>query len=165
MRIRTEFHKIAGVAVRVSVWTIAQMNDPERVFVPLRAESKMPGGFIRMTDAKPQDLRIEAGLLSLTRSPFKSAKIGADTASLAWVGRHRSSESTRKLGRESIPTTAASRRSTPTPTRCPMSNWRLWVPLTTMRAGDRIERTATYTIMPRSTPDPEAEARKILCFR
>ncbi len=165
MRVRTEFHKVAGVAVRVSVWTIVQMNDPERVFVPLRAESKMPGGFIRMTDAKPQDLRIEAGMLSLTRSPFKSAKIGADTASLAWVGRELALRIDAEAGPGEYPDHGCVTQVYTSPDPLPYIELEILGPLTTMRAGDRIERTATYTIMPRSTPDPEAEARKILCFR
>jgi hypothetical protein len=31
-----------------------------------------------------------------------------------------------------------------------------------MNVGDRIEQTTLYTVMPRSTPDPEDEARRAL---
>ncbi len=165
MRIRTEFHKVAGDAVRVSVWTIAQMNDPERVFVPLRKGSKIPGGGIRMTDAEPQDLRIEGGLLSLTRSPFKSAKIGADTASLVWVGRKLVVRIDAEAGSGEYPDGGCATQVYTSPDPFPYVELETLGPLATMRAGARIERTTTYTIMPRSEPDPEAEARKILCFR
>jgi len=33
-------------------------------------------------------------------------------------------------------------------------------PLATMSVGERIQRTAVYTVSPRSTPDPQAEALK-----
>jgi hypothetical protein len=37
-------------------------------------------------------------------------------------------------------------------------------PLTKLSAGDRIERATVYTITARTTPDPEAEARRIFCL-
>ncbi|MGD0831841.1 MAG: hypothetical protein ABR907_12910, partial [Terracidiphilus sp.] len=35
-------------------------------------------------------------------------------------------------------------------------------PLATLQIGEQIERSAIYTILPRSMPDGDAEARKIL---
>jgi hypothetical protein len=146
MRIRTEFHKVIGDTVRVSVWTITQMNDPERVFVPLREDSKMPGGFILLIEAEPERLRIEDGLLSFVRTRLKLVvRIDAEA------------------GPGEYPDGGCVTQVYTSPDPVPYVELETLGPLATMSAGDRIERTTTYTIMPRSTTDPEAEARKILC--
>jgi hypothetical protein len=163
MRIRTEFHKVIGDTVRVSVWTITQMNDPERVFVPLREDSKMPGGSILLIEAEPESLRVEGDLLSLARPRLKSTKIGMDATCMAWVGRRLVVRMDAEAGPGEYPDGGCVTQVYTNPDPVPYVELETLGPLTTMSAGDRIERTTTYTIMPRSTTDPEAEARKILC--
>ena len=163
MRIRTEFHKVIGDTVRVSVWTITQMNDPERVFVPLREDSKMPGGFILLIEAEPERLRIEDGLLSFVRTRLKSTKIGMDATCMAWVRRKLVVRIDAEAGPGEYPDGGCVTQVYTSPDPVPYVELETLGPLATMSAGDRIERTTTYTIMPRSTTDPEAEARKILC--
>jgi hypothetical protein len=163
MRIKTKYHKILGLPVTVGIWTITQMHEPERIFLPLKEESKMPGGYIQLSEAEPEGLRIEDGLLWLARSPLRGTKIGADSVSIAWVGRKMAVRIDAESGPGEYPDGGCVTQVYTNPDPLDYVELETLGPLTTMSAGDRIERTTTYTIMPRSTPDPEAEARKILC--
>jgi hypothetical protein len=162
MRIRTEFRKVAGEPVKVSVWTITQMREPERVFVPLRKKSKMPGGFVRLIDAEPEGLRIEGGLLSLARHPAKCIKIGADATSLICVGPASVIRIDAEDGPGEYPDGGCIVQVYTNPNPMPYVELETLGPLAAMSAGDRIERTTVYTIMPRSVSDPKAEARRLL---
>jgi hypothetical protein len=161
MRIRTEFCKIAGDPVSVSVWTITQMQEPERVFVPLREGSKMAGGFVRLIDAEPEGLRIEGGLLSLARHPAKCTKVGTDATSMVWVGPALAVKIDAEDGPGEYPDGGCMTQIYTNSDPLPYVELETLGPLVTMSVGGRIERTTVYTIMPRSTPDPEAEARRL----
>lgn len=161
MRIRSEFRKVAGDAVRVSVWTITQMHDPERVFVALRKDSTMPRGYIRLTEAEPEDLRIAGGLLSLVRPSVHCSKIGADATSMAWVGEELAVRVDSEDGPGEYPDGGCITQVYTSPDPYPYVELETLGPLATMRAGDRIERSTVYTILPRSESDPEAEARSL----
>lgn len=163
MRIRTEFRKIVGDAVRVGVWTITQMREPERVFFALREESKMPGGYVRLTEAEPEGLRIEDGLLSLVRPRLHCTKIGTDATCMAWVGAASVVRIDTEDGPGEYPDGGCITQVYTNPDPLPYVELETLGPLTTMSVGDRIERTTVYRITPRSAPDPEAEARKIFC--
>jgi len=162
MRIRTEFRKVRGDAVRVGVWTITQMEDPERVFIPLRKNSRLAGGFIRLTEPEPEGLRIKAGLLSIRRPSLHCAKIGTDAPSMVWVGANLIVRIDAEAGPGEFPDGGCLTQVYTNPDPFPYVELETLGPLATMSVGDRIERTATYTIMPRSEEDPETEARKIL---
>jgi len=165
MRIRTEYRKLAGPSVAVSVWTITQMHEPERIFLPLKQDSKVRGGHIRLIDAEPEGLRIEDGLLSLVRHPILYTKIGSDSASMVWVGHKLVVRIDAETGRGEYPDGGCLTEVYTNPDPLPYVELETLGPLAAMRAGDRIERTTTYTIIPRSGQDPEAEARKILASR
>jgi hypothetical protein len=164
MRIRTEFRKLLGPPVTVGVWSITQLQDPERVFIPLREESKMRGGFIRLIEAEPEGLRIEGGLLSLVRHKIEPIKIGTDASSMVWVGSAAVLRIDAEEGPGEYPDGGSVAQVYTNPDPVPYVELETQGPLATMSAGDRIERTTTYTIMARSTADAEAEARKILRF-
>ncbi|MGD0098531.1 MAG: DUF4380 domain-containing protein [Terracidiphilus sp.] len=162
MRIRSEFCKVAGSPVRVSVWTVTQMEEPERVFLPFCRRSKMPCGFTRMTAAEPDNLRIDDGLLSLGHHRVHCTKIGMDATSMAWVGRDLVVRVDAEAGPGEYPDGGCITQIYTSPNPLAYVELETLGPLTTMSSGDRIERTATYTILPRAVPDPEDEARKIL---
>jgi hypothetical protein len=163
MRIRTTYRKIVGSPVTVSVWSITQMQEPEQVFLQMKEDSTLPDGFIRLIDAEPEGLRIEDGLLSLARDPAKCAKIGADAISMVWVGRKLVVRIDAEDGPGEYPDGGCVTEVYTNPDPLPYVELETLGPLTTMSAGDRIERTTVYTITPRSEADPEAEARKFLC--
>jgi hypothetical protein len=108
MRIRTEFRKVTGAPVRVSVWTITQMRDPERVALLLPEQSAFGEGFTRLLEAEPKDLRLSGPFLSLARHTMDYVNC----------------VSTPRKDAANIQTAVALRRSTPIPTRSRMLNWR-----------------------------------------
>jgi hypothetical protein len=165
LRVRTEFRKILGDAVRVGVWSITQMQAPERVFVLLPGESNLAGGYVRLMDGEPAELKIEGRLLSLARHPRECVKIGADGRSLAWVGPNSAVRIDAEQGPGEYPDGGCVTEVYTNPDPLKYVELETLGPLTAMNAGDRIERSTVYTIMPRSTSDPEAEAHKIFCSR
>jgi hypothetical protein len=162
MRIRSEFRKLLGAPVTVGVWTITQLQEPERVFLPLLQESKMPGGFIRLIEAEPEGLRVEGGLLSLLRHKSQYIKIGADTSSMVWVGPAAVLRIDAEDGPGEYPDGGSVTQIFTNPDPIPYVELETHGPLAKMSAGDRIERTTIYTIMRRSAAEPDAEARKVL---
>jgi len=164
MRVKTTYHKITGSPVTVGVWSITQMQEPERVFLPLQTDSKMHGGYLRLIDVVPEGLRIEDGLLSFVRHPAQYTKIGSDACSMVWVGPKLVVRIDAETGSGEYPDSGCVTEVYTNPDPMPYVELETLGPLATMSAGDQIQRTTTYTIMPRSAEDPEAEARKILHF-
>jgi hypothetical protein len=162
LRIRTEYRKLHGSAVTVGVWTIAQMREPERVYVPLLKESSFPEGFVLLMDDEPAGLKIDGRLLSLVRHPQSFAKIGTDAASLLWIG----PKCVLRIDTECKPGIYPDGGCvTEIYTNPGLENYvelETLGPLTAMEAGDRIEQTTSYTLLPRTTTDLGAEAVKAL---
>jgi hypothetical protein len=160
LRIATEYRKLVGGAVRVGIWTITQMREPERVCILLSPASKFTDGFIRLMSAEPADLKIDGRLLSLRRHPRQHVKVGTDGSSMAWLGSNcvvRIDTDTR-LGE--YPDGGCSTEVYTCPDPLQYVELETLGPLTTMNPGDRIEQTTVYTVTPRSTTDLDAEARK-----
>jgi hypothetical protein len=87
MTIETTYQKIQGAPVRVAVWSITQLDPPERLFVRLPKRSSFPGGYALRLPAPPRDLRTDGRLLSLARDPAQKTMIGSDGDALLWIGR------------------------------------------------------------------------------
>jgi len=162
LRIGTEYRKLLGGAVRVGIWTVTQLQEPERVGMLLAAESKFAAGYQRLLAAEPPDLKIDGRLLSFARHARQSVKVGADGSSLAWVGRNCAVRIDAQVGPGEYPDGGCVTEVYTNPDPLPYVELETLGPLTTMTAGDRIERTTAYTVMPRSTSDPEMEARRVL---
>jgi hypothetical protein len=109
-------------------------------------------------------LRIDGRLLSLERHPSECAKIGSDAASLAWVGRNCVVRIDAETGPGEYPDGGCVTEVYTNSDPLPYVELEAMGPLVKLSAGERIERSTVYTIMPRSTPDSEAEARKIFCL-
>jgi hypothetical protein len=161
MRIRTEFHKILGAPVRVAVWTITQMRDPERIFVLLPETTKFAQGYVRLIKTEPADLRTEGRMLSLSRNPRADAKIGTEANSLLWVGPSAAVRIDIEHAPGEYPDGGCVTEVYTSPDPLPYVELETMSPLADMRAGDCITHTTVYTLMPRSAVDPESEARKI----
>ena len=166
IRIRTEFRKMYGAPVTVSVWTITQMRDPERIFIPLRRQSALRDGWLRLIDREPEGLRIEDGLLSLVRHPHQCTKIGTDASTMLWVGPSSvvriDAEGGAEDGRGEFPDGGCLTEVYTNPGPLHYVELETLGPLATLSAGDTIARTAVYSIQLRSASDPAAEAQKIL---
>ena len=162
MRIGTEYRKLLGGAVRVGIWTITQLQEPEHVCVLLAKESKFAAGYVCLLAAEPADLKIDGRLLCFGRHARQRVKVGTDGNSLAWVGRNCVVRIDAEVGPGEYPDGGCVTEVYTNPDPLKYVELETLGPLTTMNAGDRIEQTTVYTAMPRSTPDPEAEARRTL---
>lgn len=160
MRIRSEFRKLTGSPVKVGLWTITQMQAPECVSILLSPQSKFRNGWQHLMGTQPADLRIDGGILSIARHPREIVKIGTDGISLAWVGQDCVVRIDAERGPGDYPDGGCVTQVYTNPDPLPYVELETVGPLTAMSIGDRIERTAVYTVSPRSTPDPHAEALK-----
>jgi hypothetical protein len=162
LRIRTEYRKIQGSPVRMGIWTIVQMQNPERTCMLLPAKSNFVAGYVCLREAEPAGLKIEGRLLLLGCHPRELVKIGSDAGSLAWVGSTCSVRIDAEQGPGEYPEGGCVTQIYTNPEPLQYVELETLGPLTNLSICDRIERTTLYTVFPRSMPDPEAEARKIL---
>jgi len=162
LRIRTEFRKISGTPVQVSIWTIAQMRHPDRIGVQLSAQSRLADGYLRLMPAEPAHWKIEDHVLTLERHPDECVKIGADGASLAWIGTSCVVRIDVEAGPGEYPDGGCLTEVYTNPGELQYVELETLGPLEWMQAGEQIDRTTTYTILPRTDPDPEAEAQRVL---
>jgi len=161
MRIRTEYRKISGHPVEVGVWSITQMKDPERIFVLLPESQHLAGRYIQLMETKPAGLRIEGSLLSLSRNPQETAKIGTEGSSLLWVGTECMVRIDAETGPGDYPDGGCVTEVYTNPDPLAYVELETLGPLATMAIGESIERTTTYSAMPRLAADPDADARRV----
>jgi hypothetical protein len=161
MTIQTIYHRVSGEPARIGVWVITQLREPAGVFAPVPLDSKFPRGFTLLGEDTPPSLRSENGLVSLLRDPKSAFKIGLDGGSLLWVGtRHMLRiDSERQSGAE-YPDKGSSTEIYTNPDPLRYVELETLGPLEYLKAGERIERSNTYTLLPRTraTPDEEAQA-------
>jgi hypothetical protein len=158
MRIRSEFRKLFGSPIRTGVWTIAQMRKPERVSMLLSTKSRFANGYVRLLKAEPANLKIEGQVLLLSRHPREQVKIGADAASLACVGPDYVVRIDAQPGPGEYPDGGCLTEVYSSPDPMQYVELETMGPLVSIATGEQIDRTTVYTIRPRSTPDPIAEA-------
>jgi len=158
MRIRSEFRKLFGSPVQTSVWSIAQLREPERVSMLLSPKSRFPDGYVRLMKGEPASLKIDGQVLLLSRHPRDQVKIGADAASLACVGPDYVIRIDAQSGPGEYPDGGCLTEVYTSPDPLQYVELETLGPLTTIGTGVQIDRTTVYTIRPRSTPDAVAEA-------
>jgi hypothetical protein len=161
MRIRTEYRKISGNPVHVGVWSVTQMRDPARIFVLLPARQRLGVWYIRQMEAEPAGLRIEGRLLSLARHPKKPVKIGSEAASMLWVGKECMVRIDAETGPGDYPDGGCVTEVYTNPDPHAYVELETLGPLATIAIGESIERTTTYTVMPRLLPDLDSDARRV----
>ncbi len=163
MSITTTYEKVEGEPRKVGVWIITQLDDPIAVYARVPERSLFTKGYNEQSKDRPQDLKVERGLLSCTRSRSLSTKIGTDAGALLWVGEKVmvKIDSPRVLGAE-YPDQNSSAEIYTNPDPLDYVELELLGPLHTMKIGDKIERASTYTLLRRSEASAEADARKAL---
>jgi hypothetical protein len=162
LRIRTEYRKLLGDAVRVGIWTITQLREPKRVAVLLAEDSKFPVGYLPLFTVQPAELKLDGRLLWLKRHTSEQVKIGTDGSCMVWVGAGCALRIDAKAGPGEYPDGGCVTEVYTNPDPLPYVELEVLGPLQAINAGDRIERTTLYTLKSRSTSDPEEEARKML---
>ena len=163
MTITTVYTRVEGPPAAIGVWVITQLKEPAGLFAPLPAKSVFPESFVLLGQGPPPSLKVDKGLLSLTRNTAAAHKIGLDADSLLWVGEKNvlRIESSR-VSRATYPDKGSSTEIYTNPDPLPYVELETLGPLRQMKPGDKIERSNTYILSRRSKPTPEAEARAIL---
>jgi hypothetical protein len=163
LRIATTYEKAEGEPRKVAVWIITQLKDPVAVFAPVPWPSIFAEGYSVSSKEAPPSVRVEDSLLSLRRDPKTAYKIGNDAGMLLWVGEKWvvRIDSARVPGAEYTHNRNSAEIYT-NPDAAPYVELELLGPLSTMKVGDKLERTNTYTLLRRSQPLPDVEARRIL---
>ena len=166
LRIRTAYQKVQGTPVQMAVWTITQLESPERAFILLPHHSLFADGYVNLFPTPPTDLKIDGRLLSLTRGFEKSAKVGTDGSAILWVGKGLNLLLETKAPTVRNKTEWAEQGSrteiyTNPGDQLKYVEFELLNPLRQMNVGDTTSLEAIYALLPRTEADPVAEAKKI----
>jgi hypothetical protein len=115
-----------------------------------------------LLDAAPAELLLRDHIVSFKRHCSAYTKIGADGAAMAWVGA--SSVVRIEVAAEAgeYPDGGCVTEIYTNPDPFDYVELEALGPLATMRNGDRIGQSVTYTISPRTVDDPHAEAEQAL---
>jgi hypothetical protein len=163
MKITTTFEKVSGRARRVSVWVVAQLKNPDRIYVPNLENSIYPRGFNIQSATPPPRMRIRNGFHTFWRDPGSSHKVGFDGETMLWVGETQALKlySPRSEGRE-YPDNNSSIEVYTNPDPDAYIEFETLGPLHTMNSGDRIHQTNIYTLYRRLEHSADKEAIRIL---
>lgn len=167
LTITTTYEKVAGDPVRTGVWIITQLRDPLAVYVPLPpGHPQFPEGYLRQSgDDLPAGLKVEGDVLSLTRDPARSTKIGTAADRLLWVGAKEmlliESPRLNAPGTE-YPDGGSSAEIYTNPNPKTYVELEMLGPLQTLRVGDRLSQTNIYRLFPRRFSNPARDAQAIL---
>ncbi|MBM3876341.1 MAG: hypothetical protein FJ386_06440 [Verrucomicrobia bacterium] len=163
MTIATTFEKVLGEPVKVAVWVVTQLKDPQAAFLPIPKDSINATGYTVVSKSAPPSLRIDRGLISVKRDATTSFKIGNDAQSLLWVGDKQALHiDTRRAALGDYVHQGNSAEIYTNPDALPYVELETLGPAVTVRAGDSLTQTNTYTLTRRTSATPDAEARKIL---
>jgi len=161
LEITTEFHKVNAAPVRVGVWVITQLREPERVFALLPETTKFANGYLQQMGPAPKDVRRDGRFLSLKRDPRKSVKIGTEATSLLWMDDHLALGIRAEDSPGEYPNSGSRTEIYTNPDPLRYVELETEGPLATLKTGERMIRTNTYTLYRRSTPDCLSEARHL----
>ena len=167
LRVVTTYERVSAgtdVPAEVSVWTITQAKDPVAMFIPVPASGRVPEGTSKQWGIPKDDLTVRDGLLRLTRDRKDSHKVGNDAGSMVWVGDR---EVLRiDIGLEpgaTYPDEGCSAEIYTNPDPTPYVELETLGPLRSLKPGQRLSATNTYTLLLRRDGEaPEAAARRAL---
>jgi hypothetical protein len=161
MTITTTYEKVSGDPVKVGIGVITQLKEPQLAAMILPEKSRFPDGYVKLNFGLPRDLKVDGRLLSVRVGV--QAQIGSDANTLLWIGGRCvvRIDSTRVEGGEyaNQDTNAIIYTAGEQPLYVELEPFG---PLSTMKVGDRIQRTVKYTLMRRTERDAVAEAKKVL---
>jgi hypothetical protein len=160
MRVRTEFRKVQGKAIRVGVWTIAQFNDPACVAIELPTESRFAGGYTHLSKPDPEGLAVNGRVLTFVRHARKFVKIGSDAAEVVWVGPSSVVRMESGFIAGEYPDGGCRVEVYTNPGEQKYVELETLGPLVNLEAGQMIEHTTTYTVTARTVADARDEAGK-----
>ena len=166
MTISTRYEKISGEPKKVGVWTITQLHEPAGLFAPVPQPSMFAAGYHPISKEPPPSLKQldtadpRLRLVSLSRNPKAAHKIGLESGSLLWVGKHVLLKIDLPRQRKAeYPDGGSSAEIYTNPDPLQYIELEMLSPVSTMKRGAVIEWANTYTLVPRSRSTPEDEAR------
>lgn len=163
MEIVTTYRKREGEAIDAAVWIITQLDHPIAVFAPIPSGSQYADGYHVMSDVQPAGLMVRDQLLSLTRDPAASNKIGLDGEKLLWVGaKQMLLIESRRIQEAEYPDNGSSTEIYTNPDPLSYVELETLSPLQHMRTGDVLHQTNFYRLLPRFSADPVSDARRVL---
>lgn len=166
LTITTTYHKVQGDPVKVGVWVITQLRDPERMFMILPRKSQFPQGYNQQMGGAPRNVEFKDGMVSLVRDPKTPVKIGSDASTLVWMDQHYVVRiESRRVAKAEYPNQGSSAEIYTNPDPLAYVELETEGPLRTMRLDDRLERTNTYTLMRRTEKDPWVQVKKVLASK
>ncbi len=166
LKITTVFEKISGDPLKVSIAVITQVRDFQRAYVLLPEKSRLPQGYRHLGFEVPQDLKMNGRLLSLTRARDFKGQIGSDGGTMLWVGdKHILRIEAPLVAGAEYPNEGCSTVIYTNDNSEPYAELETFSPLRTLKAGEELEQTNTYTLSRRTGNDPDTEARMALGLR
>jgi len=161
MTITTTYEKVSGRPMKVGIGVVTQLRDPQRAFMVLPPKSRFPQGYVRLRFDPPHDLKVEDGLVSLTRDNTQS-QIGSDANTLLWMDEKYvvRIDSSRVRGEYADEGTNATIYTGANPDA--YVELETFGPLSLMKTGNKIQRRNVYTLLQRQEKDPFAEAKRVL---
>lgn len=163
MTVTTTYEKVKGEPKKVGVWVITQLKDPYAVYMPIPAASSYKEGYNLQSKETLPDLNRNNHFLILTRNKRTPYKIGNDGSTLLWIGEKTALRiDSARVPDAEYPDNGSSVEVYTSPDPLPYVELEMLGPLKTLKPGDKIERTNTYTLLRRTESTTEAEARKIL---
>ncbi|HVK58690.1 MAG TPA: hypothetical protein VM735_07920 [Candidatus Kapabacteria bacterium] len=162
LEIETIYHKKQGDPVRVAVWTITQLKDPELVVMPLPAKSIFPLGYNKQSEALPLDLKVENNRITCRRSPKLSTKIGSDAGQLIWVGPKTICEIYAPREEGEFPDNNSSAEIYTNPDPLDYVELELLGPLKMLKQGDKLSRKQIYRLHRRDSRPLDEQLSKIV---
>jgi hypothetical protein len=163
MKITTAYKQVKGNPQNVAVWIVTQFRDPVAVYAALPQPSIFPEGYNKQSEDLPANLKVDKGMLSLTRDRNQSHKIGCDASTLLWMGEKVAvrMDSPRVPG-VTYPDNNSSAEIFTNLDPKAYVELEFLSPLKTLGVWETIDLTTTYTLIKRTTDNAEQEARKIL---
>jgi hypothetical protein len=147
IQIRTYYHKVEGEPRKVGIWTITQLKDPVEILMPVPPKSAFKDGYNKQSDALPLGLTLRDGLLTMKRDRAKNAKVGNDASKLIWIGERSVLEiESPRVANAEYPDQGSSAEVYTNADPLPYVELEFLGPLHTMKVGDSIEQTMTYTL-------------------
>lgn len=145
MRIVTHYEQVSGEPMKVGVWIITQLKDPELVLMALPEKSIFPLGYNKQSDTLPEGLKREGNVVSCKRSRTASTKIGSDAEVLEWRDKQWkvTIHSARIAGAE-YPDQNSSAEIYTNPDPLQYVELEMLGPLKVLKPGDRLSQTNSY---------------------
>lgn len=164
LRVSSTFEKVSGGNRQIGIWVVSQLNEGQRVFMPVLKNSIFPSGYFALGSI-PAGLTVTNGLVSLARDPGSATKVGNDAGALLWVGTNcvLLIESPRipGLAKTQYLDSGCSAEVYTNPNPIPYLELELLAPLVNLAVGSTSEATSVYSLFRRTQPTPLDEAKKI----